>query len=253
MPKIILVIEDDLDTRRGLCVGLQARGYTTEAAADAITGHSIALKTKPSLILLDLGLPGGDGLTLLKKLKTQGPTGSIPVLVLTGRDPQEHEEAARKLGAAGFFQKPPEIHLLIAAIQEQIGDPELQDRTVGGRRKILVVEDDADTRMGLIVRLRQAGYDTAFAADAATVLTVAQREHPDLVILDLGLPAGDGFVVLDRLNKAPSLCTIPVIVLSARDPEANRPRALQAGARAYFHKPADMPDLLEAIRTQLNV
>jgi DNA-binding NarL/FixJ family response regulator len=49
------------------------------------------------------------------------------------------------------------------------------------------------------------------------------------------------------------LSAIRIDVLSARDPEANRPRALQAGARAYFHKPADMPDLLEAIRTQLNV
>ena len=85
------------------------------------------------------------------------------------------------------------------------------------------------------------------------MLTVAQKENPDLVLLDLGLPAGDGFVVLDRLKKAPALSTIPVIVLSARDPVANRDRALQAGARAYFHKPADMRELLETIREQLNV
>lgn len=107
--------------------------------------------------------------------------------------------------------------------------------------------------MGLIVRLRKAGYDTTFAADAATVLTVAQKESPDLVLLDLGLPAGDGFVVLDRLKRVPALSAIPVIVLSARDPVVNRERALQAGARAYFHKPADMPELLETIRRQLDV
>lgn len=123
MPKGILVIEDDGDIRRGLCVRLQAHGYTTEAAADAITGHSLALKAQPALILLDLGLPGGDGLALLKKLKALPATASIPVLVLTGRDPQNHEEAARQLGSAGFFQKPPEIDHLIAAIHDQIGAP----------------------------------------------------------------------------------------------------------------------------------
>ena len=154
MPSGILVIEDDADIRRGLCVRLQAHGYSTQAAADAITGHSLALRTKPALILLDLGLPGGDGLALLTKSRPS-TTASIPVLVLTGRDPQKHEASALRMGAAGFFQKPPEVDRLIAAIQEQIGDPQPQDRTVSARQEILVVEDDADTRMGLIVRLRR--------------------------------------------------------------------------------------------------
>lgn len=253
MAKVILVIEDDADIRRGLCVRLQAHGYATEMAADAITGQSLALRTKPALILLDLGLPGGDGLALLKRLNGLATTSSIPVIVLTGRDPQVHEVASRQLGAVGFFQKPPEMDNLIAAIQEQIGDPKLAAPTPSGRPKILIVEDDADTRMGLMVRLRKVGYDTAFAGDAGTAVTLAQKERPNLVLLDLGLPAGDGFVVLERLQNIPALRTTPVIVLSARDPEVNRPRALGAGARAYFHKPADIPELLESIRKQLEV
>lgn len=119
------------------------------------------------------------------------------------------------------------------------------------RKKILICEDDADTRRGLNVRLRKEGYDTAFAGDAATALSVARKEQPDLVLLDLGLPAGDGYLVLDRMKHLATLGTTPVIVLSARDPEANRPRALQAGARAYLHKPVDFPELLQAIQTEL--
>jgi DNA-binding response OmpR family regulator len=248
----ILVIEDDPDIRRGLCVRLQAHGYATESAADAITGHSLAAKNKPSLILLDLGLPGGDGIALLKRLKSLASTSAIPVIVLTGRDPHVHEAASRDLGAVGFFQKPPEIEQLIAAIREQIGAAPAGESTTGRVKRILVVEDDADTRMGLMVRLRKAGYEVAFAADASTALTVAKKENPNLVLLDLGLPGGDGFLVLQRLKGTPGLTSTPVIVVSARDPEVNRARALKEGADAYFHKPADMPELLDVIKQKLS-
>src|SRR5579859_7090335 len=78
------------------------------------------------------------------------------------------------------------------------------------------------------------------------------RSTPDLIILDLGLPAGDGFVVLDRLQKDDKLSAIPVVVLTARDPQSNERRALQAGAAAFFQKPADNGELLEVIRTTLS-
>jgi DNA-binding response OmpR family regulator len=81
---------------------------------------------------------------------------------------------------------------------------------------------------------------------------MAQKEHPDLIILDMGLPAGDGFVVLDRLQQSATLASIPVIVLTARDPQSSRDRSLKAGASAFLQKPADNNELLSVIRTTLN-
>jgi DNA-binding response OmpR family regulator len=251
MNKAILIIEDDADIRQALVLRLKSHGYTTHTAADAITGHALALRIRPALILLDLGLPGGDGIALLKKFGAFAATSAIPVIVLTGRDPQTHEEAARRLGAVAFFQKPPDVERLIAVIDQHVSSRQEDAPARATQRKILIIEDDADTRMGLVVRLRKAGYQTAIAGDAGTALTAVQRESPDLILLDLGLPAGDGFVVLERLKKTDRLESIPVIVLSARDPEANRSRALQAGAHAYFHKPADMKALLETIEREL--
>ncbi|MGD0989849.1 MAG: response regulator, partial [Candidatus Sulfotelmatobacter sp.] len=72
------------------------------------------------------------------------------------------------------------------------------------------------------------------------------------IILDLGLPVGDGFVVLDRLQTIDALSSIPVIVLSARDPQANEERALKAGAAAFFQKPADNDELMNVIRVSLS-
>jgi len=115
--------------------------------------------------------------------------------------------------------------------------------------KILIVEDDADIRRGLMVRLRANKYDTVWTQDAISVTGIAEREKPDLIVLDIGLPGGDGFLVLERL-KSMGL-EIPIIVLSARDPDLNRGRALAAGAKAFLEKPADNRELLAAIRAAL--
>jgi DNA-binding response OmpR family regulator len=117
--------------------------------------------------------------------------------------------------------------------------------------KILVVDDDPDLVRALRLRLRANQYDIATATDGYTAIATAQKERPDLILLDLGLPAGDGFIVLDRLQKSDALSSIPVIVLSARDPQNNEQRALKAGAAAYFQKPADNDELLNVIRTNL--
>jgi DNA-binding response OmpR family regulator len=119
------------------------------------------------------------------------------------------------------------------------------------RNKILIIEDDVDLQRGLNVRLRASNYDTAFASDAVMALSIAKKEAPDLILLDLGLPGGDGFLVLDRMRNIASLACTPVIVVSARDPLANEERALKAGAEAFFQKPVDNQELMKAIQRAL--
>ena len=103
----------------------------------------------------------------------------------------------------------------------------------------------------LKLRLRANHYDTVHAADGYSAIALAYKEHPNLIILDLGLPAGNGFVVLARLQDDDKLSRIPVIVLPARDPQGNEQRALQSGACAFFQKPADNAQLLDVIHATL--
>lgn len=117
--------------------------------------------------------------------------------------------------------------------------------------KILIVDDDPDLRQALKLRLRANHYETVHAVDGYSAIAQAYKEHPNLIILDLGLPAGDGFVVLDRLQRDDKLSNIPVIVLTARDPQSSEQRSLQAGAAAFFQKPADNAELLGVIRATL--
>src|SRR5207245_8386214 len=119
------------------------------------------------------------------------------------------------------------------------------------KSKILIVDDDPDLAPGLNLRPRDNQYDTVYAEDAFSAVSMAEKEHPQLILLDLGLPAQDGFAVLEKLQSNPLLGCIPVIVLSARDPYQNQSRALQAGAHAYFHKPADNSEHPDARRATL--
>ena len=114
-------------------------------------------------------------------------------------------------------------------------------------KKILIVDDDPDVRQGMHVRLKANHYDTFFAANALSALTEARNNKPDLIILDLGLPAGDGFVVMERLKSFPALAVIPIIVVSARGVLTDKERALRAGAKAFLRKPVDNAELLTVI------
>jgi DNA-binding response OmpR family regulator len=116
--------------------------------------------------------------------------------------------------------------------------------------KILVVEDDKDIRQLLHMQLTAAGYDTAFATDGASALGVARRERPDVIVLDLGLPAGDGFVVMERLRSIADLEMVPVVVITARE-QTEGEKAVQLGARSFLSKPFRGDEVVAEVRRVL--
>jgi DNA-binding response OmpR family regulator len=120
-----------------------------------------------------------------------------------------------------------------------------------GNKIILIVDDDPDVRQGMHMRLKANHYDTVLAADALSGMAEALRQKPDLIILDLGLPARDGFVVMEKLKTLPSLAAIPIIVVSARDVRTHQELAVKAGAKAFLQKPVDNAELLAIIRQTL--
>ncbi len=117
--------------------------------------------------------------------------------------------------------------------------------------KILIVDDDADFRLGLSLRLRASGYEPVIAVDGLDATQKTVEQTPDLILLDLGLPAGDGFEVLKRIRSLPAVASTPVIVLSGRDPAQNEMKAINAGARAFYQKPVDTSMLMDGIESAL--
>jgi two-component system KDP operon response regulator KdpE len=117
-----------------------------------------------------------------------------------------------------------------------------------GQMRVLIVEDEADIRRVVRLSLESEGHEVFEADGVKRALIDAGARRPDLVVLDLGLPDGDG---VDLIRDMRSWSTIPVIVLSARSSEADKIAALDAGADDYLVKPFGAGELLARVRAQL--
>lgn len=119
------------------------------------------------------------------------------------------------------------------------------------KAKILIIDDDIDSWHLLSTMLRTHDFFPVWAADGMQAVAVAQQHQPDAILLDLGLPGGDGFVVLERLKNNRKLSTIPVIVVTVRDRKEAEEKAQRLGAAGYVPKPINVEDLMTSLQQVL--
>lgn len=124
MEETILVVDDAIDSWQLFNTILRAHHYRPIWAADGIQALSEARKHRPHVILLDLGLPGGDGFVVLERLKGNRLLSAIPVIVVTAQDAELAEHRVREYGAIAFLQKPVKPDELIGTIRGVLGTQE---------------------------------------------------------------------------------------------------------------------------------
>lgn len=117
-------------------------------------------------------------------------------------------------------------------------------------KKILVVEDHKDSCLWIAAVLRQCGFDSLEAGDGAVAVRMAHSEKPDLILLDLHLPAGGGEFVMESLSAHPETASIPIVIMTG-DPDVNRSQMKSKGAVEVFCKPMDVHAFLNTIRRAL--
>jgi len=113
--------------------------------------------------------------------------------------------------------------------------------------KILLVEDNEMNRDMLSRRLLRKGFEVVMAVDGGQAVSMAESEHPDLILMDMSLPVIDGWEATRRVKAAEATAHIPVIALTAHAMSGDREKALDAGCDDYDTKPIEMPRLLEKI------
>jgi two-component system alkaline phosphatase synthesis response regulator PhoP len=117
------------------------------------------------------------------------------------------------------------------------------------KAKVLVIEDEPDVSKALRIRLKANGYDVVSASDSIEGVTLANKEKPDLIILDVMIPGGGGFAVAERLKQSVETWDIPMIFLTGIP--GTEEMAYKVGARFYFRKPYNPTELLNAIKMAL--
>lgn len=110
-------------------------------------------------------------------------------------------------------------------------------------KKILIVDDERDFAFVLSTHLKAHGYNIVTASDAVGAIAAAQKERPDFIILDISMPAGDGFTVMDRLAKSDHTSLIPIAVVTGKA-LSGKQKAIAGGAVAFFTKPVDFDRLV---------
>ena len=116
MHKRILIVEDSLDTAQTLLYLLRDNGHTVDFAINGYAALVAAERQKPDIVLLDMGLPDFDGLTLIKRLKRTPGLEHTRIIAVTGRSSDEDEQRAMLAGCSGFLRKPVDIKVLEAAL-----------------------------------------------------------------------------------------------------------------------------------------
>lgn len=117
--------------------------------------------------------------------------------------------------------------------------------------QILTIDDDPAFQLLISTLLRSRNIAVVGAADAIQAISIAREKRPDVILLDIGLPGGDGFLILERLKANKLLSTIPVIIVTARNLKEVEEKALRAGAAASLQKPVNIDGLLTVIEEVL--
>ena len=258
--KKVLIVEDDQRLALALSVRLKSRGYATWTAGDAITAVAEARRVKPDLILLDISLPAGSGFSVLEKLEQFPEIRETPVIVATASKDPELRKKALDLGAAGLLRKPYDEDALLRVVEQALewggavapNYCAAKDLSASKARtgKVLIIEDDEKVAKALAIRMGAAGFETTVANDGVSGMRCAFSGRPDVIVLDISLPAADGFVVAERI-QAHALHPSRIIFLTASKRPDFRQRAEQLGAVAFFEKPYEAEALLNAVQQAL--
>ncbi len=230
----VLVVEDNPTLAWILKATLIARQFKVVIAHSGEEALAIARKLKPDVITLDIRLPDIDGLKLADIFRHDPETKHARMMVISGF----HErEAAMRAGASGFLLKPINPDTLVASVESLMA--------VSTRRKgsVLVIDDDAQIRAICVEVMHNLG----FAADQAATLAEARQaiadKRPDLLLLDVMLPDGDGFTFFEELKAERASSPLSVIFVSARTETTSKVRALKLGGDDYLTKPFDALEL----------
>jgi len=276
----ILIIEDNKLNLKLIRTILLISNFKVFEAENAEVGFQIIEEHRPDIILMDIQLPGMDGLTATRRIKTSEAYKDIPVIALTAKAMDGDEQKALAAGCDGYIVKPINTQGFISTLNNCLQDasknkPNQTEKILSKenpdnvdaldhrikniedafsqRRKILIVDDEHLNVQLMERQLADYSYDTIAAYCGEDALDIVEKELPDLIILDIVMPGIDGYEVIRAIRANKRTADIPIILCTVLNSQEERIRGLNIGADEFLNKPIMFEELVARVRSLIRL
>lgn len=259
-----LVVDDSLTVRMDIGEALEANGFAVTLCASLGAAREVLAGDdggQPDLVVLDVVLPDGDGLELLRELKASATHAETPVLLLSTEAEIGHRLRGMGAGAEEYLGKPYDLGHVVARARallgrgwgahDEGGAGDGDGAGEGTGQRVVLIDDSPTFRGAMGDALRESGYRVEEAATGEQGLLRVDAARPAAVIVDGQLPGIDGATVIRRIKADSTLRGIPCLLLTAAEGASEELRALDAGADAYVRKSDELGLILARLRALL--
>jgi len=263
--KSALIVEDNATTRLVLNRYIKSFGFiteTTDSAEKAIALVKAAAATDPfRLVVMDVSLPGLDGIAALKKMKPSSSSTKTCFIVISASGHEEAAERMARLHGAHFLLKPVKQSTLFNTIMAAFGRGERHapvlpagDQATSnplGEYRLLMVEDNPINQKVALEILKGTGANIDIATNGEEAVAAVQSRNYDIVLMDVQMPQMDGIQATRTIREELKQTALPIIALTAHTMAGDREQCLRAGMNDYVAKPIDRDELFQVIEKNL--
>ena len=246
MNEHVLIVDDSLTVRMDLADAFEAAGFHPMPCATLRDARAMFAAQAVDLVILDVLLPDGDGVELLREIRLRPATSNLPILMLSSEADVKDRIRGLQTGANDYVGKPYDSSYLVARARELLQGNQKEGAAPLTPEKItvLVIDDSVTFREELKRSLERADYNVITATSGEKGLKVAASRRPAALIVDGVMPGIDGATVIRRLRLDVALRGLPCLLLTAADEPDAELKALDAGADAFVRKEEDMSVIL---------
>lgn len=255
MDATLLIVEDNESNLKLFLAVLAGSEFRVLTATDAERGLQLVREERPDLVLMDVALPGMDGLSATRIIKADPELASIPVVALTAHAMDGDAERALDAGCSGYLTKPVDTRAFVDQIRGFIKRSRAATSPVVAdhRGRVLVVDDEPLNVKLFKAKLATERYEVQTASNGAEALRLVAEQAPDLILLDIMMPGMDGYEVTRRLKADPATSHVPVILVTALTGTEEKNRGLEAGADEFLNKPVNTHELLARVKSMIRL
>jgi DNA-binding response OmpR family regulator len=249
MIEYVVIVDDSLTVRMDLAEAFEGAGFAPVLCATIAEARVALLRDDLGVVVLDVHLPDGDGVELLRELRGTAIGATLPVIMLSTEAEVGARVRALKTGADEYVGKPYDRAYVISRTRELLRSR--RPAASGRSTSVLVIDDSVTFREALRDELVRAGYDVLTAVSGEDGLRLAADHRPNAIIVDSELPAMDGATVIRHVRLDAALRGMPCLLLTASEDRGVELRALDAGADAFVRKDEDLDVILARLAAAL--